>query len=99
MDNNEVHIYLGSGCVWEKASLQYPIGERHPFLFYLKADKNSEYSLTDAEDVITSLGLNEIEFTKVGKLSPEKVNNDEKKEYYKNAMETGSTLIVYSDPI
>jgi len=96
---NEIHIYIGSACVGEKSNLQYPIGERHPFLLYLRADKNSEYNAIEAETVIADIGLDEIEFTKVGKLSPEKVNNDEKREYYKNAIERGATLIVYSDPI
>jgi hypothetical protein len=95
----EIHIYLGAGCITEKYSHKYPVGERHAFLLYLKADSNSEYNLIAAEDIVISLGLNEIEFSKVGKLSPEKVNDDEKREYYHNAMKTGSTLIVYSDPI
>jgi hypothetical protein len=97
--NNEIHIYIGSGCIEEKSNYNYPAGERHPFLLYLKADNDSEYNPMEAESTISKLGLNEIEFTKVGKLSTEKINDDEKREHYNNTMKTGSTLIVYSDPV
>ncbi|SDF50353.1 hypothetical protein SAMN05216464_11931 [Mucilaginibacter pineti] len=95
----EIHIYVGAADITEKYGPKYPMGERHAFLLYLRADNNSEYNLTEAEEMIIGLGLGKIEFSKVGKLSLEKVNNDEKREYYNNAMKNGSTLIVYSDPI
>lgn len=95
----EIHLYLGSACITEKSYHKYPVGEKHAFLLYFRAKRDSEYNLTEAEENIINHGLSEIEFSKVGKLSPEKVNNDEKREYYNNAMKTGSTLIVYADPV
>jgi len=77
--NNEIHIYIGSGRIEEKSNYNYPAGERHPFLLYLKSHNDLEYNPLEAENTIVKLGLTEIEFTKVGKLSTEKINDDEKK--------------------
>lgn len=96
---SEIHLYLGSGCIEKVSNYKYPLGERHAFLLYLKADVGSEYDQANAEKAVFDLGINEIEFTKVGKLSLEKLGDSEKTEYYNNALETGSTLVLYSDPI
>jgi hypothetical protein len=95
----EIHIYLGTACITEKSSYKYPVGEKHAFLFYLKEDENSEYNQFKAEEIITNLGFNEIEFSKVGRLSPDKVGVGDKKKHFNNAVKSGSTLVLYRDPI
>jgi len=95
----EIHIYLGTAAITEKSNYNYPIGERHPFLLYLKANRESEYNHVDAEQVVSRSGLDGIQFSKVGKLDPAMVNNEEKREYYDNAMKNGSTLILYTKPV
>jgi len=97
--NFEIHIYLGSACIAEESNHNYPTGEKHAFLFYLKEDENSEYKPSKAEDIIVDLGFNKIEFSRIGKLSPDKIGNGDKKEYYDNAIESGSTFILYKDPM
>jgi len=95
----EIHIYLGTACTTSKSNYNYPEGERHAFLLYLKAEESSEIDYNAAEDTAIDNGLINIEFSKAGKLDKNKLNNQEKLEYYNDAMEVGSTLIVYSEPI
>lgn len=97
--NFEVHLYLGSAIITEKSKHTYPIGEKHAFLFYLKQEEKSEYNPLEAEDIITELGFSNIEFSKVGKVSPDKIGDGDKNEYYDNAVESGSTFILYEDPM
>lgn len=96
---HEIHIYLGAASITSKSNYEYPEGEKHAFLLYLKARKDSEFDYNLAEDVVINEGLTDIEFSKAGKLDKNKVNNQEKLEYYNNAIKTGSTLILYSEPI
>ncbi|WP_316838326.1 hypothetical protein [Pedobacter nutrimenti] len=95
----EIHIYLGSACITEKSKHKYPVGEKHAFLFYLKQDKNSEYAPLQAEDIIAELGFSNIEFSRVGKVSPDRIEHGDKKDYYDNAIEQGSTFVLYEDPM
>lgn len=97
--NFEIHIYLGSACVTEKSKHKYPIGEKHAFLLYLKQEEKSGYNPIEAEEIIAELGFNNIEFSKVGKVSPDKIGHGDKKEYYDNAIESGFTFILYKDPM
>ncbi|MBE9584666.1 hypothetical protein IM792_09435 [Mucilaginibacter sp. JRF] len=97
--HHEIHIYLGSGRIGKLSRYKFPVGEKHSFLLYLKAAINTDLDLTDAEKAVANYGLYEIEFSKFGKISPDRVNDDETRDNYNNAMATGSTLIVYSDPI
>lgn len=97
--NFEIHLYLGSAIITEKSKHSYPIGEKHAFLFYLKQKEKSEYNPLEAEDIITKLGFSNIEFSKVGKVNSDKIGNGDKKEYYDNAVASGSTFILYEDPI
>jgi hypothetical protein len=95
----EVHIYSGSGCITEKSISSYPVGQRHAFLFYLKENKNSELNWEKAEDKIMDAGINDIEFSRAGKVAPEKITTDEKREIYNNTLKSGSSLILYCDPV
>lgn len=95
----EVHMYLGVACVTDKASYDYPIGEKHAFLFYLKEDKNAEYNPDRAEELISKLGFDKIEFSKAGKLDPDRVVGSDKEEYYDHAMKSGSSFVLYEDPM
>ena len=95
----EVHIYLGAGCITEKSSYKYPIGEKHAILFYLREGKDSEYNPINAEEIISNHGLDNIEFSKMGKATHDKAINGNNREYYLNALENGSSLVLYRDPI
>jgi hypothetical protein len=95
----EVHAYLGTVYIGEGLSEKYTTGEKRAILFYLRADKDSEYDESKAENMIIDLGFVNIEFSKVGKVSPEKVALGSNKEYYYRAIESGSALVLYSDPI
>ena|SRR3569832_612836 len=95
----EIHIYLGSACITPKSNYDYPDGEKHAFLLYLRAERSSQLNHKTAEDVIINEGLSDIEFSKAGKLDENKINNQEKLGYYENAIKTGSTLILYSEPM
>ena len=37
--DNEIHLFLGSACITKKSKSNYPVGERHPILFYLRQPK------------------------------------------------------------
>ncbi len=95
----EIHIYLGTACIAEESAHKYPVGEKHAILFYLKEAKDSEYNHSKAKEIVTNLGFDKVEFTKAGKLHPDKMVTDEQKRNYENAMESGSTLILYTEPI
>ncbi|WPU94150.1 hypothetical protein SNE25_01255 [Mucilaginibacter sabulilitoris] len=95
----EIHLFSGTACITEAATYKYPVGEKHAFLFFLRENKNSEYDSLKAEGLIISCGLNKIEFSREGKVSQEKAENSDKKKYYDAAIESGSALILYSDPI
>jgi len=95
----EIHLYVGSVHITEKLIHRYPVGEKHAFLFYLKELENSEYEPDKAADMIAKFGYDNIEFSRAGKLDPEKLRSEEKEEYYQNALKTGSTFILYKDPI
>ncbi len=95
----EVHIYMGTACITKRSQYKYPVGERHAFLFYLKEGENSEFNQIKAEKIIANLGLDEIEFSKAGKVSSDKIKTSQNKEYYDQAIESGSTLVLYTDPI
>jgi hypothetical protein len=92
----EIHMFLGKGRVNEKS--HYPIGEIHAFILYLRQPKNSELDWITAEDLITDSGIDEVEFSKAGKLDSSRVGEDNM-DPYENALEKGSSLIVYSDPL
>jgi hypothetical protein len=94
-----IHIYLGTAVTTETCNSNYPIGEKHAFLLYLKATESSDYNVDEAELTVSDLGFTEIVFDKVGLLSPEKINTDEKKEYFDNAMNYGFTFVLYKHPI
>ncbi|MVN22665.1 hypothetical protein [Mucilaginibacter arboris] len=96
--DNEIHLFLGSACITKKSKSNYPIGERHAILFYLRQPKDSDYNTIEAKKIIRESGLNKIEFTKAGKLDFTKVNI-KNKEHYDNAIRHGSTIILYTDPI
>ena len=96
--DNEIHLFLGSGCITTESKTTYQVGDRHPILLYLKQPKNSEFDETKANKLVNESGLNQIEFSKAGVLDISKVT-DKNKEYYDSAMRVGSTLIIYSDPI
>lgn len=95
----EIHQYVGSACIAEESDSEYPVGEKHAFLFYLKESKDSEYNLVKAEEIIADFGFDQIEFSRMGKLNPARAVVGEMKEYYDNAIESGSTFILYEDPI
>jgi hypothetical protein len=95
----EIHLFSGTACITEAANYKYPVGEKHAFLLFLRQFKNTEYNQFEAEQVVTSCGLNKIEFSRAGKVSQERVENSDKKEYYDSAIESGSALVLYSDPI
>jgi hypothetical protein len=97
--DHEIHIYVGTACISKKSSYKYPIGEKHAFLFYLKEKDNSEYNPAKAKKLISNRGFDEIEFSRAGKVSLEKIGTGDNKEYYDNAVTTGSTFILYTDPI
>ncbi|WP_316743849.1 hypothetical protein [Pedobacter antarcticus] len=97
--NFEIHIYLGSACISENSTRKYPLGERHAFLFYLREEEYSEYNVDKAEDRVAELGFDQIEFSRVGKLDSNRIYTEEKKEYYDNAIESGSTFIFYTDAV
>ena len=46
----------------------------------------------EAEDIFAERGFSNIEFSKVGKVSPDRVRQGDKKEYYDNAVKSGYTL-------
>jgi hypothetical protein len=97
--NFEIHIYIGTAEIEGNSSYNYPAGEKHAILLYLMENVNSNYNQTKAEETVAKKGFRNIEFTRVGKLTPEKVLNSEQKKYYENAIRNGSTLIVYADSI
>jgi hypothetical protein len=95
----EVHAYLGTVYIGEELSEKYPVGEKRAIMFYLRSDKNSEYDENKAENMVFDLGFVNIEFSKVAKISPEKVILGSNKEYYYKALESGAALVLYSDPL
>jgi hypothetical protein len=95
----EVHAFLGTVYIGERLSENYPMGEKRGILFYLRADKDSEYDENKAENKIIDLGFVNIQFSKVAKVSPEKVALSSNKEYYYEALESGAALVLYSDPL
>jgi len=97
--SHEIHIFLGTVCIAEESTQKYPAGEKHAILFYLKEAKDSEYNHYKAKEIITKQGFDNVEFTKAGKLHPDKMATDEQKRNYENAIESGSTLILYTEPI
>ena len=96
--NHEIHIFLGSACITKESIQNYPVGERHAFLFFMRVDADSEYNVAKAKKIVRDLGLNKIEFTKVGRLDPDRVT-DRNQELYSSAMDSGSAIVLYSDPI
>lgn len=95
----EVHIYSGTACITEKSSYKYPVGEKHPILLYLREEENSEYDPIEAEQIVSNLGLDNVEFSRMGKVSHDKATISNNKEYYHNALKSGSSLVLYTDPI
>ncbi|NHA07180.1 hypothetical protein G7092_25505 [Mucilaginibacter sp. HC2] len=95
----EVHLYSGTVLITEKSKTKYLIGDKHAFLLYLRADPNAEYNQGDAEKIIFELGYDKIEFSRVGKVSPEKAAVSNNKIYYDNAIEAGASFVLYSAPI
>jgi hypothetical protein len=95
----EIHIYLGTACIAERSTYNYPVGEKHPILFYLREDKDSEYNDLKAKQIVTNLAFDKVEFTKVGKLSLYKLKTDEQKRNYESAIKSGSALVLYSEPV
>ncbi|GAA3974497.1 hypothetical protein [Mucilaginibacter dorajii] len=95
----EVHAYLGTVCIGNDLSDKYTVGEKRAILFYLKADEGSSYDEIKAEDMIINLGFVNVEFSKIGKISHEKASVGSNKEYYYDAIEFGSALVLYTDPI
>jgi hypothetical protein len=92
----EIHLFLGKGRVNENS--HFPAGEMHAFIFYLRQEKNSELDWITAEELITEAGIYEVEFSKAGKLDPSRVS-EKNMDPYESALNTGSSLNVYSDPL
>lgn len=92
----EVHIFLGKGRII--GDLNYPIGEVHAFIFYLRQIKDNDYDLDNAEEIINEIGIDQIEFSKMGKLDKSKIN-DNNRIPYENTLKKGSSIIIYTDPI
>lgn len=95
---NEVHIFLGTAIIAEDHTSNYPIGEKHAILLFLREDIGSEYNLTRAKEIIRSCKLKMPEFTKIGRLDPNRIS-DKHRDCYKEALESGSALVLYADPI
>jgi hypothetical protein len=92
----EVHMFLGKGRI--SGNLNYPVGEVHAFIFYLLQYKDTDYDLDNAEETINEIGMDQIEFSKMGKLDASRVNDNNRVPYEK-ALEKGSSIVVYTDPI
>nr|WP_294945646.1 hypothetical protein [uncultured Mucilaginibacter sp.] len=95
----EVHLYLGTALIGEKSNYDYAVGEKHAFLFYLRADVDADYDELEAESIIENAGLDNVEFSRVGKVSPEKAASSEKKQFIDSAIKTGSCIVLYGEPI
>ncbi|SDP29986.1 hypothetical protein SAMN05428975_1054 [Mucilaginibacter sp. OK268] len=95
----DVHLYSGTVLISEKSNTKYQIGDKHAFLLYVRADLNAEYNQGNAEEIIFDLGFEEIEFSRAGKVSPEKAAVSHNKIYYDNAVKSGASFVLYSDPI
>jgi len=95
----EMHIYLGTACIAKGSPHNYPVGEKHPILFYLREYKDSEYNESKAKQIVTNLALDKVEFTRVGKLSLDRLKTDEQKRNYESAMELGSALVLYTEAV
>jgi NADH dehydrogenase FAD-containing subunit len=95
----EVHLYSGTACITQKSTHNYPVGEKHAILLYLRAERGSEYDERKAEKLVTGAGLTGVEFSRVGKISLERVALSENKKYFDTALKNEFSLIVYSEPI
>jgi len=51
----EIHIYLGTACIAQGSQHNNPVGEKHPILFYLRENKDSEYNDSKAKQIVTNL--------------------------------------------
>lgn len=95
----EMHLYIGTARATDKSNSVYPIGEKHAILLFIKEDVNSEYDSIKAEEIVVSTGWDNIEFTRCGKVSEDKIAGNSNEDSYYDAVESGSSLIIYGDPI
>lgn len=95
----EVHAFLGTVCIGDALSHKYNVGEKRAILFYLKTDEGSDYNEVKATAMITELGFDNVEFSKIGKINHEIASTGSNKECYYDALNSGSALVLYSDPL
>ncbi len=94
-----VHLFLGTVTAGPKKADKFTLGNRHAFLLYLRADKNSDYDEGKAKEIIEDHGWLNVTFSKAGTADPNSVKKPDQKFYCADALEKGSALVIYDEPV
>ena len=96
---NEIHMFTAQATASEKND-HYTDKSRHALLVFIRQPVGTEYDRENARKTVEDTGWENIVIGKAGKLALKPDTNDETlKHAYLDAAETGSSIVVYAEPI
>lgn len=101
MADYRIHIFLASGAAGPSNQFGYPGGERHALLILLRQPDGSDHDWDSAANHATEAGWTDVSTTKGGYLQADALQDipAESVSAYEDALEQGSSIIVYADAI
>ncbi|MEM7294540.1 MAG: hypothetical protein AAF420_14260 [Pseudomonadota bacterium] len=92
-----VFMYMGTGIAEPENSSGFVPHQKHPLLVFL-ADYSNDYNWKRAEEVAMENGWRSVDFTKVGKITPDMIAQQDPtmRERYADAVASGSAFIAYA---
>lgn len=92
-------MFTGQACITEVYTGNYPIGEKHAFILYLKTIQQSKYDWEKAIQTVENLGFDNVDITRAGMADSDKIRGSSNEEYYTDALSKGSAFVLYTDPV
>jgi hypothetical protein len=98
---HEAYVFSANGRAAASNEFGYPSGEKHALLILLRQRPGSEADWIAAEITATVRGWYELVFSETSTVPPENLTGLRERalEAYRRAMENGSALVAFADPI
>lgn len=98
---DEVHIFMAVAKASAGNELGYASGQKHALLIFVRQPYGSDHDWTRAEEIATNSGWSDVDISKAGSIESENVNGKDEiiSASYEEALEAGSSIIAYSDPV
>lgn len=94
---SEVHIFTGIATSLDQQVTNYPVGERHSLMIFLRQSIGSDHDWDAAEALVVAASWGEVDLKRGGTLTTEDTLGDFQ-EMYDTALSNGGAIVVYSEP-